>query len=112
MKALANQLKKLRKARAFTQKQLALQLGISESAIGMYERDEREPSLPLLLKLADLYDVSLDELFERSRPLPQEVMEDSTLYETAELNELLKNLQNADAKEIRKLLDLWVILRA
>ena len=37
-------------------------VGLSKNIIGMYERGEKEPTLPVLLKLAEFFDVTLDDL--------------------------------------------------
>ncbi len=62
MRTFGNQLRELRQSKKMTQKELAMRFGLSESAIGMYERDEREPSLDLLKEFADLFEVSIDRL--------------------------------------------------
>ncbi len=43
----------LRKNRNLTQKDLADRFNVGESTIGMYERDEREPSFEFVKQLAD-----------------------------------------------------------
>ncbi len=62
MSTFGNRLRELRQSKKMTQKDLAARFGLSESAIGMYERDEREPSLDLLKAFAKLFDVSIDRL--------------------------------------------------
>lgn len=57
---LGERLKKLRVGAGLTQSQLARQLGISASAVGMYEQNRREPSHELLRRLCELFDVSAD----------------------------------------------------
>ena len=56
----------LRKSRRLTQKQLALNLQMSELAIQHYEAQRRKPAFDVLLALADYFDVSLDYLVGRS----------------------------------------------
>jgi len=48
------------------QEDLALKFKLSKSAIGMYERDEREPSIELIHKFADFFNVSVDYLLGRT----------------------------------------------
>ena len=50
----------LRKAAGMSQAQLARELGISTSAVGMYEQGRREPQVGLLTKMADIFGVSTD----------------------------------------------------
>lgn len=53
-------LKQLRKDRDLKQSDLAAILGVSSSAIGSYERCERQPTFELLHKYAELFKVSID----------------------------------------------------
>lgn len=55
----------LRKLNNLTQKQVASQLGISQPSYIRYENGKAEPSLENLVKLADLFDVSIDYLCGR-----------------------------------------------
>ena len=52
----------LRRAAGWSQGELAQQLGVSPSAVGMYEQGRREPSADTLVALARLFGVSLDYL--------------------------------------------------
>lgn len=61
-KKFGQRLRSLRDKRNLTQKELAKVFNLSESAIGMYERGEREPSLEVLEGFADYFEVSLDYL--------------------------------------------------
>lgn len=59
-------LRKLRKEKNITMKQLANYLKISESAISQYENEKREPDYNTLCKLADYFGVSVDYLLGRT----------------------------------------------
>lgn len=59
-------LKNLRKAEKLTQEELAKKLNISRVNYTRYETDSVRPDYETLIKIADFYDVSLDELFERN----------------------------------------------
>lgn len=52
----------LRRGRGWSQARLASELGISASAVGMYEQGRREPSLEQVVRLAALFEVSTDYL--------------------------------------------------
>ena len=52
----------LRRSRDMSQEQLAKVLGISPSAVGMYEQGRREPSAATLVAIATLFGVSTDYL--------------------------------------------------
>ena len=63
---VALQLKRLRKTNRMTQQDVADRLDISASAVGMYEQGRREPDLATLVKLADIFGVSVDQLIGRT----------------------------------------------
>ena len=52
----------LRRAKGMSQSELAKQLQISPSAVGMYEQGRREPAAEVLVRLSRLFDVSVDYL--------------------------------------------------
>ncbi len=54
-----------RKLNKLTQRQVALALGISQPSYIRYEKGQAEPTLENLVKLADLFDVSVDYLLGR-----------------------------------------------
>ncbi len=68
---LGNMLSELRQDKHLTQEELGKRLGISRSTIGSYEQDQSQPPYDVLLKLAELYDVSTDYLLGRTR-IPNE----------------------------------------
>ena len=59
-------LKSLRLAKNLTQDELAKQLKISRSAIGMYESGAREPDFDTLELIADFFNVDIDYLMGRT----------------------------------------------
>ena len=65
-------LRRLRKEHGETQPELARLLGLSRSAVSMYESGEREPKYELLTAIAAHYEVDLDYLLGRDRPEPEE----------------------------------------
>lgn len=72
MAELGKTLVKLRKRAGLSQQVLADKLGITRSAIGMYETGRREPDLDTMKKMADFFWIDLDTLtgFAEDRPLP------------------------------------------
>lgn len=61
-----NRIKNLREEMNMKQEELAKVLSISSSAVGMYERDEREPNDEITLKLAEYFNVSTDYLLGKT----------------------------------------------
>ena len=62
---LGERLKRLRTGARMTQQELAERLGVSASAIGMYEQGRREPTFELLLRMGEMFGVSTDWLLAR-----------------------------------------------
>ena len=54
-------LKKLRKQNKITQRDLAAALHISQTSVSKYERGESEPDLEMVIKMADFFEISIDE---------------------------------------------------
>lgn len=72
MNTLGDRIRILRSGRALTQQAVAEALGVSRSAVAMWEKDEREPNLETLAQLAKLLDVPLSALVEREEaPMPE-----------------------------------------
>lgn len=62
MKSLGLRLENLREKYGYTKADVSLKLGFTANVYGSYEREERRPALETIMKLADIYDVSLDYL--------------------------------------------------
>ena len=93
MSGFSKKLAALRRARKLTQAELAARLGISKSAVSMYERGNREPELVLLQAMADFFQVSVSSLLGRE--------EDPLVNADPELTEYLAGLR--DRPELRML---------
>ncbi len=63
---IGNKLKELRISEGLTQQELSVKLGISRVNYTRYETDKVRPDYETLIKLADFYNVSLDEIFDRN----------------------------------------------
>lgn len=66
MVSFAERLRQCRKENNNTQKQIARAIGTIEQNYQRYERGTQQPTLPVLVALADYFDVSLDYLVGRS----------------------------------------------
>ncbi|MFA9380035.1 MAG: helix-turn-helix domain-containing protein [Acetanaerobacterium sp.] len=62
----AKKLRTLRKESGYTQGQLGKLLGISTSAVGMYEQGRREPDGAMLLRICSVFSVNADYLLGES----------------------------------------------
>lgn len=72
MRVLGERLKKLRLERKLTQREVAEEIGIGVSTLGMYEGGWREPDLDTLVKLARFYGVTTDYLMGADTELSPE----------------------------------------
>ena len=93
MSGFSNMLSSLRKQKGLTQAELAARLGISKSAVSMYERGNREPEFELLQTMADFFHVSVSALLGRR--------EDGLVNDDPALTEYLETLR--DRPEMRML---------
>jgi putative transcriptional regulator len=59
-----NQLKVLRAARDWSQAELAERLGVSRQTVNAIETGKYDPSLPLAFKLAQVFGLKIEEIFE------------------------------------------------
>ncbi len=73
METFGQKIKKLRVRAGLTQTQLAKELGISTSAVSMYEQDNREPNREMLLALSSFFGVDTDYLLTGKNEGPCDV---------------------------------------
>lgn len=111
---LTDNLVRLRKAYNYTQQQIGDKLNISRQAYSNYERGKRVPDIGMLLRLADIYGVSLEQLLTqtctKSGVLNESrgpyfrgmIIENAdTLYLTQEELDLLTHYRKAEADDRR-----------
>lgn len=80
---IGDNIKRLRLERSMTQKNLADMLFISPQAISRWENNEVEPSLATIAKLAEIFNVSSDELLGTEfayKPKPEIIVEKEYVY--------------------------------
>ncbi len=63
----------LRKAIGMTQKELGEKLFVSDKTVSRWERDECTPELSLIPSIAELFDITIDELLRGERNNPENV---------------------------------------
>ena len=66
MKIFGDRIRALRESMNFSQVKFAETFGIGQSSVVRYEKGEASPSLELLVRIADYYDVSLDYVLGRT----------------------------------------------
>ena len=63
---MKNQLRELRTAKKWSQGELADKLGVSRQTINALETEKYDPSLPLAFKVAKLFKLPIEKIFEDS----------------------------------------------
>lgn len=64
---MRNRLRELRAARRWSQADLAEKCGVSRQAINAIETGKYDPSLPLAFALADVFALTIEEIFQPDR---------------------------------------------
>lgn len=64
-------IKELRKHHKITQLALGEMLGVTQQSVGKWEREDTEPDIRNLLRMADIFGVSVDNLLGRGEPSTQ-----------------------------------------
>lgn len=109
---LAANLRRLRADHEYTQTQIGAKLNISRQAYSNYETGKRIPDLDILIRIASLYHITLEQLImqpcsgtgavrQNSGPyyVGIEIENADTIYLTKEEVELLSHYRNADEDE-------------
>ena len=100
----SSRLRLLRLRHGLSQKELALLLHYGPSAISNYESGRTEPSLSVLVTLADFFHVSTDHLLGHDVPLPPFLSPD-------DVSRLILFLSSCSAEEKEVLLRLCMLLQ-
>ncbi|MGB0548887.1 MAG: helix-turn-helix transcriptional regulator [Limisphaerales bacterium] len=70
---MKNRLKVLRAERDWTQANLADKLGVTRQTVNAIEKGKFDPSLPLAFKIARLFELSIEEIFQDAQESKSEV---------------------------------------
>lgn len=87
-----NRIKQLRTAMGIKQTELCKLLGVTQGSLSGWETGRYEPDIPALVKMSEIFDVSLDYLLGRTDK-PAEVQSVDTLHYTPKQQELLTAME-------------------
>jgi len=73
---MKNRLKVLRAERNWSQAELSEHLGVSRQTVNALETGKYDPSLPLTFKIASLFQLSIEEIFQYDPTLESEAKND------------------------------------
>ena len=96
----AEQLKKARKEKKIKQTELAKILGISTRAVSFYETNSAIPPLPVMIKISEIFDLTIDELVTGDDQ--KAVFRDKKLYN---LSRAADKINEIDRMTIKKMLE-------
>jgi transcriptional regulator with XRE-family HTH domain len=88
-------LKSLRKLKGYSREFVAEYLGISVYTYKSWEQCKYEPKIEVLIKLSELFNVSIDEMVGNDRPVIKEVKTSEQLF-----NELYEHMKLEIKNEI------------
>lgn len=69
---------RLRKEKELTQNDIADKVGVTAQAVSKWENDQATPDIDILVKLSDIFDISLDELLGKEKPVAAMLVEKPT----------------------------------
>jgi transcriptional regulator with XRE-family HTH domain len=104
-------LSELRNERGLLQKEVANYLNVTVATISNYEKDVHSPDLNTLVKLADLFDVSVDYLLQRTNCRTNIDVLNRPLSCDYTVGDLLNLTLELDRHSIEALLDYCEMLR-
>ncbi|WP_339234535.1 helix-turn-helix transcriptional regulator [Oceanobacillus sp. FSL W7-1281] len=103
MKGFGLRLENLRDKYDYSKTEISSKLGFTDNVYGSYEREDRRPSFETVIKLADIFDVSIDYLIrgEEYQPKDEEMYED-----VAQLLHIVKELKPEPRRKLLEFLKL------
>ena len=104
---LSTQIKELRTQRGMSQEELAEVIGVTQQAVGLWERNKGLPEAKNLIKLADYFKIPLEALLNSeikpSNPIPKQ--KPSLTDGEKELIKKYRQLDNGGKKAVENCLD-------
>ena len=101
----SDNLKRIRKEKEFSQEQLAVKLNVVRQTVSKWEKGLSVPDADLLMKLAEVLDVTVDDLLGKKIDIADdENKTDKLSLELAKLNERLDIYENKLSKLKKKII--------
>lgn len=100
---LGSNLQNLRKEKNILQKEMADILGINRVTYTNYELGKREPDIETLIKIANFFDVTIDELVGRKTKVTPKPIYKSDLHE--EIHKKIDLLSQRDLLFVKRIID-------
>ncbi|HBJ2622353.1 UNVERIFIED_ORG: hypothetical protein B2H98_07065 [Clostridium botulinum] len=107
---LGKRIKERRLLLGYNQPELAKIMNVSKQTVSNWEKGNRTPDAETLMKLADLFSVSVDFLLGKTNPVGNIKREYNSTDKAKEILEVIKkagiNLENIDYEKLEQLLKL------
>ncbi len=100
MVKLGNDIKRLRLEKGYTQKQVAEKMGGNDPTVSKWEKTLRLPSVEMLIKVAQLYDVSLYYLLGIGEAEKQIDFDNMSKEQSELLFNLISDFENEETTEL------------
>ncbi len=103
-------LKRLRELAGYTQEELSIKVGVSKSAISMYERGERFPDEKTLEALADIFNVDMNMLLGKQTGStyylsPETAMLAQMLHDNPRYKVMFDSTRDLDPESVEKIIE-------
>ena len=98
-------LRNLRKKAGLSQREFAEKIGMSTSAVGMYEQGRREPEPQMLLKIAKVLQVTVEQLLEEEPTVELGEMVEAVLQNMMARENLTMDGRTLSEEELRTVSD-------
>lgn len=100
---LSKRIKKLRKQNGWYQKDIANKLNVKSNTLSGYENGTRSPDPDMLMKIADLYGVSVDYLLGRNdNPSEPGYHKKKTISEFLDIDLMFKDMEKLSAEDMKE----------
>jgi transcriptional regulator with XRE-family HTH domain len=113
-KEIGERLRKIRKEKALTQKELSKRVGIDYSYIGKIERGEQLPSIKMLIRLSEILSIPIGYFFQEEsligllEHLPEELVD---IARDKKKRIFLKLLKDIDEEDIPLIMEILRVLK-
>jgi len=104
---IGNRIKMLREEMGLKQEDLAKEISVSPSTIGMYEINKREPNNDITIRLSNFFNVSIDYLLGKTDIKNIEQSDTSTSSRIREVSKKMSKMSEEDMKKLESLIDIW-----
>jgi len=104
--SLAENIKQIRESKGLMQKQIYTEIGLKPAHYNKLEKGLIEPSIDILEKLANFFDLSIDEIVHYSKATPKEITLGDKM--ASEQVRLISQLNEKDKNTVMNIIDVML----